>query len=73
MIVIGISGSSPCRDDPSLVSVVLLVGNQEAYPGDLRKRVRQSARKFAGVHGDCHSFSHSAVVRAAAPQQALDV
>jgi hypothetical protein len=35
--------------DPSLVSVGLLVGNQEILGGDLRKRVRGSSRVFVVI------------------------
>ena len=48
--------------DPSLVSVVLLPGNQDHFGRDLRKRVRQSTRKSASVRGSCRSVSHSAFI-----------
>jgi hypothetical protein len=49
--------------DLSLVSVVLLLANQEPLGTDLRERVRQGTWRSAKVRGDCHSDSHSLVVR----------
>jgi hypothetical protein len=46
--------------DPSLVSVVSLVSNQESSQRDLGKQVRQGSSTSAGVRGDCRSVSHSA-------------
>lgn len=46
--------------DPSLVSVVLLLGNQGPFRRDLRILVRYDTWKSAGVRGDCRSVSHSA-------------
>ena len=48
------------NEDTSLVSVVLLVGNQGPFGRDLRKQVRQDTWKSASVRCDCHSVSHSA-------------
>ena len=48
-------------NDYLLVSVVLLVDNQELLQRDLQKQVRQDTRKYAGVRGACHSVSHSVV------------
>ena len=48
-------------NDPSLVSVVLLVGNQGSFGRDLPEQVRQGTWKFASVRRDRHSVSHSAV------------
>jgi hypothetical protein len=48
-------------NDPSLVSVVLLVGDRGLFERNLREQVRQDTWKSASVRRDCHSVSHSAV------------
>lgn len=45
--------------DSSLVSVVLLTGDQGHHGLDLRKLVRQDTQKSVSVHGDCRSVCHS--------------
>jgi hypothetical protein len=54
-----VAASRP-NEDTSLVSVVLLVGNQGRFGRDLREQVRQDTWRSAGVRYDCHSVSHSA-------------
>ncbi len=49
-----------CGHDHSLVSVVLLAGDQGPFRRDLRILVRYGTWKSAGVRGDCRSVSHSA-------------